>query len=122
MAEQTTLVAQQARLMQWAEQIKSCQNRPDGMDISTWCAQHNISKANYYYHLKKVRQMYLEQFPEKEHPAFVELTKPKIEKALPSDESPVIRIRNNHGLLAEIFSSVSPQLLQCLVEAFHHAE
>ena len=35
MAEQTSLVAQQVRLMHWAEQIRECQNRPEGMDVST---------------------------------------------------------------------------------------
>lgn len=46
MAEQTSLVAQQVRLMHWAEQIRECQNRPEGMDVSTWCEQNNITKAN----------------------------------------------------------------------------
>ena len=57
MAEQTSLVAQQVRLMHWAEQIRECQNRLEGMDVSTWCEQNNITKANYYYPLKRVRQM-----------------------------------------------------------------
>ena len=57
MAEQTSLVAQQVRLMHWAEQIRECQNRSEGMDVSTWCEQNNITKANYYYRLKRVRQM-----------------------------------------------------------------
>ena len=35
MTEQTSLVTQQIRTMQWVEQIKECQNRPDGMDVST---------------------------------------------------------------------------------------
>ena len=43
--------------MHWAEQIRECQNRPEGMDVSTWCEQNNITKANYYYRLKRVRQM-----------------------------------------------------------------
>ena len=51
MAEQTSLVAQQVRLMHWAEQIRECQNRLEGMDVSTWCEQNNITKANYYYPL-----------------------------------------------------------------------
>ena len=38
MAEQTSLVAQQVRLMHWAEQIRECQNRPEGiLLISTLC-------------------------------------------------------------------------------------
>ena len=57
MTEETSLVAQQVRLRQWAEQIRDCQNRPEGMDVSTWCALHNITKANYYYRLKRGRQM-----------------------------------------------------------------
>ena len=48
MTEETSLVAQQVRLRQWAEQIRDCQNRPEGMDVSAWCALHNITKANYY--------------------------------------------------------------------------
>lgn len=51
MIEETSLVAQQVRLRQWAEQIRDCQNRPEGMDVSTWCALHNITKANYYYNV-----------------------------------------------------------------------
>ena len=44
MAIQTSLVAQQVRLKQWAEQVRDYQNRPEGMDVKTWCAQNNITK------------------------------------------------------------------------------
>ena len=57
MATQTSLVAQQVRIRQWAEQIRECQNRPEGMDVSTWCKQNYITKANYYYRLRRVRQI-----------------------------------------------------------------
>ena len=110
MAEQTSLVAQQVRLMHWAEQIRECQNRPEGMDVSTWCEQNNITKANYYYRLKRVRQMCLDQLPE------------AAERTATVPEVPVMCIKNGHGLSADIFSSVSPQLLRCLVEAFSHVE
>ena len=45
MATQTSLVAQQVRIRQWAEQIRNCQNRPKGMDVETWCTQNNLTKA-----------------------------------------------------------------------------
>ena len=45
MATQTSLVAQQIRLQQWAEQIRDCQSRPKGMDVETWCARNNQSSA-----------------------------------------------------------------------------
>lgn len=57
MATQTSLVAQQVRIRQWAEQIRNCQNRPKGMDVETWCTQNNLTKANYYYRLRRVRQI-----------------------------------------------------------------
>lgn len=76
MAEETSLIAQQIRLSQWAEQIRDCKNRPEGMDVATWCEQHNITKANYYYRLKRVRQMCLEQMTDSVQPTFVELRKP----------------------------------------------
>ena len=107
MTEQTSLVAQQVRLMHWAEQIRECQNRPEGMGVSTWCKQNNITKANYYYPLKRVRQMYLDQLPEAEKPAFVELPRLKAERTATVPEVPVMCIKNGNGLSADIFSSVS---------------
>ena len=45
MATQTSLIAQQVRIRQWAEQIRACQNRPAGMDVDTWCVQNNLTKS-----------------------------------------------------------------------------
>ena len=73
MATQTSLVAQQVRIRQWAEQIRNCQNRPKGMDVETWCIQNNLTKANYYYRLRRVRQICLDQMQDTETTAFVEL-------------------------------------------------
>ena len=84
MATQTSLVAQQVRLRQWAEQIRECQNRPEGMDVQTWCTQNNITKANYYYRLRRVREACLGQF---QHTAttFVELPVPDNKTVTPDD-------------------------------------
>lgn len=46
MATQTSLIAQQVRIRQWAEQIRACQNRPAVMDVDTWCVQNNLTKSN----------------------------------------------------------------------------
>ena len=56
MKSQTSLVASQVRLQHWAEQIKDCQNRPEDMDVKTWCDQNGLTKANYYYRVRKVRE------------------------------------------------------------------
>lgn len=76
MATQTSLMAQQVRLQQWAEQIRDCQSRPKGMDVETWCAQNNLTKANYYYRLRRVREVCLEQVQGTAATAFVELPVP----------------------------------------------
>lgn len=63
MSSAITTVAVQYRLKEWAEQIRECQNRPAGMSVADWCASHGITKANYYYRLRRVRQSCLENFP-----------------------------------------------------------
>ena len=69
MATQTSLIAQQVRIRQWAEQIRACQNRPAVMDVDTWCVQNNLTKSNYYYRLRRVRKACLDQIPAAESPA-----------------------------------------------------
>ena len=53
MNTQTSLVAEQIRLQQWADQIRDCQNRPSDMKVDAWCREHGITKANYYYRLRR---------------------------------------------------------------------
>ena len=64
MSSTTSLVARQCRLRQWANQIHECQNRPQGMTVDAWCEQNGLTKANYYYRLRQVRQACLDQMPE----------------------------------------------------------
>ena len=63
MSSATTAVAAQYRLKEWAEQIRECRNRPAGMSVVDWCATHGITKANYYYRLRRVRRACLENLP-----------------------------------------------------------
>ena len=86
MNSQTSLVAEQVRLRQWAAQIQECQSRPSDMKVETWCNEHGITKANYYYRLRRVRKACLEACnPE---PAFVELPIPAaLPTAMPSADS-----------------------------------
>ena len=64
MISETSLVAQQCRLREWAAQISECQNRAEGISVTEWCSRNGITKANYYYRLRRVRKACLEQFPE----------------------------------------------------------
>ena len=45
MSSQTSLVAEQVRLQQWAAQIQDCKNRPADIKVETWCSEHSIDPA-----------------------------------------------------------------------------
>ena len=60
MSSETSRVAAGFRLQQWADQIKECQSRLAGMSVVSWCASHGMTKANYYYRLRRVRETCLE--------------------------------------------------------------
>ena len=74
MKSQTSLVAQQIRLNQWAQQIQACNNRPQGMSVDDWCLENGIKRANYYWRLRKVREALLSVADST--PTFVELKEP----------------------------------------------
>lgn len=59
MKTKASLVAESVRLKQWSQQIRECQNSPAGLTINDWCRQQGITKANYYYRLRRVRQAIL---------------------------------------------------------------
>lgn len=63
--EKTTGIAevkQDARLHEWAEQIKAQQE--SGMTVKEFCTQNGINIKTYYYHLRKVQECYVESAPE----------------------------------------------------------
>ena len=123
MSSQTSLVAEKVRLRQWAAQIQECQNRPADMKVETWCSEHGITKANYYYRLRRVRKACLEACsPE---PAFVELPVPTAE-AVSSEDSlnvkPAAVLRNARGLSLEIYNHASANIIRGALEVLLHAE
>ena len=64
MSSETSMVAASFRLQEWAAQIRECQNRPGDVSVASWCADHGITKANYYYRLHRVRKACLEHMQE----------------------------------------------------------
>ena len=131
MTTQTSVMAQQVRIQQWAEQIRECQSRPKGMDVETWCAQNNLTKANYYYRLRRVREVCLEQIQTSETPTFIELPVPEkkevcaesaTETGFTEKVAPVFRMKSASGLCVEVFSDISPTLLRQVIEAMNYVE
>ena len=125
MSSQTSLVAKNYRLQQWAAQVQDCQNRPEGMLVEDWCRQNNITKANYYYRLKCVRQACLDAMPDLPT-GFVELPAPP--ETFPVSEntsgvpsvSAVIHTRS--GVAIELYDSASADFIQKLLGVATRAE
>lgn len=122
MGSQTSLVAKQCRIQSWAMQIKECQNRPEDMTVDEWCLQNNITKANYYYRLKCVRQACLDSM--ESTPAFVELPVPEIKptnECITSSTAAAV-IRGANGLAIELHENASAEFMRNLIGACTYAQ
>ena len=125
MNTQTSLVAEQIRLQQWADQIRDCQNRPSDMKVDAWCQEHGITKANYYYRLRRVREACLELC--EPSPSFVELTVPTTENMPPmkgshTHSSVAATLHTESGITIDLYHDASPEFLRNLIGAASHAE
>ena len=125
MSSQTSLVAEQVRLRQWAAQIQECQNRPADMKVETWCSEHGITKANYYYRLTTELEKHAWKLCNPE-PAFVELPVPATETISSGRFScmlkPAAVLRNARGLAFEIYNHASADIIRGVLEVLLHAE
>ena len=123
MKSQTSLVAQQVRLTEWAELVRDCQNRPPGMSVETWCELHNIKKANYYWRLRKVREACLEVAASRE-PRFIEV--PMTTAIAPISESDVSRpaaiFRLSETASLEITNDASSDFLEKILTVMAHVK
>lgn len=63
MESQTTLVSKNIRLQEWANMVRECQARPQGVTIPQWCEQHSITTCNYYYRKRAVQKACLDALP-----------------------------------------------------------
>lgn len=122
MNSQTSLVAKQCRIQSWALQIKDCQNRPAGMTVGEWCLQNNITKADYYYRLKCVRQACLDSM--ESTPTFVELPVPEIKSAKECSvgSTAAAVIRGTNGITIELHENASSEFIKNLIGACTYAK
>ena len=93
------------------------------MTVGDWCQSQGITKANYYWRLRKVREALLEAG--NITPVFVELpvpaTDPVKEPASVMPEIATILKIENHAVM-EITNEASPAFLNALFKAVNHAQ
>ena len=130
MKSRESMVAKQVRLKQWAKQVQSCNNRPTGMTVDEWCAQNNITKANYYWRMKQVRIACLDAV-EQSGCDFVELPVPVkttnelsvINPGTAIDRIPcAATIRTGSGLSIELSETASAEFIQKLLGALAYVK
>ena len=51
--------------------MSACKARTAGMKVTDWCAENGITKANFYYRLRKVREACLAAMPDEAVPASI---------------------------------------------------
>ena len=123
MSSETTMVAEQCRLREWAAQIQDCQSRPSGMSVVEWCACHGITKANYYYRLRRVRKACLGAIQE-EMPAqqIVPVRSELLQHQEQEDRNPQSGLDISiKGFSIHVTESTSMPLLESVLKAVRHA-
>ena len=78
------------------------------MKVETWCSQNGITKTNYYYRLRRVREAYIETTQSSETtlvelPVMAESEKSEKQEA---KNLPVARIHTDDNLSIDIFCSI----------------
>lgn len=123
MKSQTSLVAQHTRLNEWAQQIRDCQNRPAGIKVDDWCQEHGITKATYYWRLRKVREALLEATDYGVPTEFVELQAPEqISCGAVSSPKIIAVLKGSNHLTLEITDQMPETFLSSLLGAMFHAQ
>lgn len=118
----TSLIAKQYRLNQWAEQIRDCRNRPEGMAVTEWCSLHGITKANYYYRLRQVRKACLETIPEEQlSQSIVPVPREIMVPAAEAHPASGVDISVN-GFCVHVTEGTSPELLTRVLKVAAHVE
>ena len=121
MKSQTSLIASQCRLQQWAKQIRDCQNRPADMQVAEWCEMNGITTANYYYRLRRVREACITEYQDAE-PAFVELPVPQTPETVSSCTHPCAILKCKNGAEIQILSGATSEFLKTLIGVAGYAE
>ncbi len=123
MSSKTAVVAAQYRLQEWAAQIRECQNRPAGMSVADWCACNGITKANYYYRLRRVRTACLENLPNETLSQQMVMVEPTLLQHEKNNGDPQTGLSiSRERFSVHVTESTSMSLLAAVLEVIRNAE
>lgn len=116
----------QHNLKKWAAIIKEC--RSSGMKILQWLEINNISKDQYYYWQRKLKETCIDTF-ERQAATFVELP---VTKEVPASteltvthtvckNNSIAAVIKTNGVTFEITNTATPDFIKNLIEAFNYA-
>jgi hypothetical protein len=124
----SVIAEKQYQLTKWAAIIKSC--KESKLKVKDWLVENNISKDQYYYWKRKLKDACLENL----QPEFIELS---ISEELPAPELPVSNPHNNipaststnpsatvhiNGLIVDIYDSASFEFIRNITGALYHVK
>lgn len=121
MSSETTMMAERCRLQEWAAQIRDCQSRPAGMSVVRWCACHGITKANYYYRLRRIREACLESVSQEIPAQQIVPVEPMLLQQRENSSDPGLDI-SIKGCSIHITEETSMQLLTSVLEVIRSAQ
>jgi transposase-like protein len=113
-------IAKQYQLKQWAQMVNDCHE--SGLRVIEWCSKNGVSKCQYYYRLRKVREAMLfsnvrpEIVPVPQALMTKEVTTP-IEQSCASGISITIG-----DTKIGVFSDASPQMLAMVLGVIRNAK
>ncbi len=117
MTSETSLVASNVRLNEWALQVRECQNRPHSMKVEEWCEQHGLTKAGYYYRMRRVREAMLGVLDLDQIPELVEINPNRTQEVSPLQTDAAAAIQIGSGKVIQLNESASEDFLRKLLKA-----
>lgn len=117
----STTLTRRMKLQQWTEIIRS--RIESGLTVDEFCEQNDVTRANYYYWLKKIRQSACDHLPAVNQPTNkivqVNVNDPIIPSSCESNQSYAMRATVN-GITMEFTNTASADLIHNALKVISH--
>ena len=121
MKQETSVVARNYRLQEWAVMVQECNSRPHGMTVKQWCLEHDVTPANYYYRLNEVRKACLETLPvESIQQQVVPVSQELLGQKVAASNISGLEVSVN-GISIHVTETTSPKLLKMVLQVASNA-